>query len=70
MTLGLGQGVEGHGKRLKSCISENSVLGLLYVADQYTAGNLRVRRFSCQGRGFRSGSDAIGQGMRIKAKND
>jgi hypothetical protein len=37
-------------ERLKSCISENSVLGLLYVADQYTAGNLRVRRTWGQGR--------------------
>jgi hypothetical protein len=62
------QGMGMSQERLKSCISESSVLGLLYVADQYTAGNFRVRRTWGQDREFQgSGYNARGQdrGFRI-----
>jgi hypothetical protein len=52
--------------------SENSVLGLLYVADQYTAGNLRVGGSWGQGREILwSGYDATGQGrgFRVRIKD-
>ena len=39
-------------ERMKSCIEEKSVTGLLFIADHYTAGNLRVSPLSYQGPGL------------------